>query len=176
MLWPVCVAWEEEGLGFSRPSQQRVSFSFLPQSPSPSTEQFHLVLGKEGAPHRNAKVQSTSLVFFPQPVNTFWGTAEEGHKLLPYRIETRQWSTPLARAQSRDADGAGSHSLSSSSDRLVQGRLRLQQELLNGSDTQGTSWAPLFMWSSQDRQHGEAGPGGQSPRESLLPALGATAG
>lgn len=176
MLWPVCVARKEEGLGFSRPSQQRASFSFLPQWPSPSTEQFHLVLGKEGATRGNAKVQSTCLVFFPQPVNTFWGTAEEGHKLFPFRLEIRQGSTPLAKAQSVDADIAGSHSLSSSSNCLVQGRLRHQQELLNGSDIQGTSWAPLFMWSSQDRQHGEAGPGGQSPRESLLPALGATAG
>lgn len=35
---------------------------------------------------------------------------------------------------------------------------------------------PSSVWSSQDRQHGEAGPGGQSPRKSLLLALGVTAG
>lgn len=65
--------------------------------------------------------------------------------------------------------------LSLSSNYLVQSRLRHQQELPNGSEIQGPSWAPLFVWSSQDRQHGEARPG-QSPRKSLLPALGVTAG
>lgn len=63
-----------------------------------------------------------------------------------------------------------------SSNYLVQSRLRHQQELPNGSEIQGSSWAPLFVWSSQDRQHGEARPGEQSPRKSLLPALGVTAG
>lgn len=66
--------------------------------------------------------------------------------------------------------------LSLSSNYLVQSRFRHQQELPNGSEIQGSSWAPLFVWSSQDRQHGEARPGGQSPRKSLLPALGVTAG
>lgn len=66
--------------------------------------------------------------------------------------------------------------LSLSSNCLIQGGLKhQQQELPNGSEIQGISWAPLFMWPSQDRQHGEAGPGGQSPRQGLLPALGVTA-
>lgn len=40
---------------------------------------------------------------------------------------------------------AGSHSLSSSSNCQVQGRFRHQQELLTGSDIQGTLGSPLHV-------------------------------
>lgn len=58
---------------------------------------------------------------------------------------------------------------------LVQGRPWASAGASNESELQGTCWAPLFTWSPQDRQHGEEGRG-QSSKESLLPALGVTAG
>lgn len=87
-LWPVACGVSGGRAGLHDPLTAAVSFfSFLPQWPSPSEEQFHLVLGKRRGAGGSAKAQPTCLVFFPQPVNTFWGKAEGGP---PYYSHTGQ--------------------------------------------------------------------------------------
>lgn len=52
---PCHAAGEEEGLGFSRPSQQRFSFSFYHSSLHLLKNDFTLFLGKKGVPGGNSK-------------------------------------------------------------------------------------------------------------------------
>lgn len=78
-------------------------------------------------------------------------------------------------AQSINSGTASSPTLSFFSTYLAQGRPRASAGASDESELQGTCWAPLFTWSPLHRQHGEEGRG-QSSKESLLPALGVTAG
>lgn len=67
------MAWEEEGLGFSRPSQQRFSFSFYHSGLHLLKNDFTLFLGKDGVLGGNPKAQPTGLVLILQPVNMLSG-------------------------------------------------------------------------------------------------------
>lgn len=70
---PCHMAWEEEGLGFSRPSQQRLSFSFYDSGLHLLKNDFTVFLGKEGVPGGNSKAQPMCLVLILQPVNMLFG-------------------------------------------------------------------------------------------------------
>lgn len=164
------MAREEEGLGFLRPSQQRLVSSYH-SGLRFLKDNFTSFLGKERVPGGKSKVQPMCLVSIPQPVNTFLGTAEEGPQAIQNRTETRQWRKHAVGAQRINGGAAGSPALSFSPP-TVQGRPQASAGS-RGSQLQGTSWAPLFAWSPQDRQHGEEG---QGSLRTPLPALGVTAG
>lgn len=65
----------EEGLGFSRPSQQRISFSFYHSGLHLLKNDFTLFWGKEGVPDGNSKAQPMCLVLILQPVNMLFGVS-----------------------------------------------------------------------------------------------------